>query len=93
MSKIRSMYFKPIQRPNFWILFGAFILLGWIGQKVVETPFVEIGRALTTYYFLYFFFLFPLFGEIENNLAIQQMGNIEKKNPSQNLVEGVGLLY
>lgn len=93
MSKIRSMYFKPIQRPNFWILFGAFILLGWIGQKVVETPFVEIGRGLTIYYFLYFFFLFPLFGEIENNLAIQQMGNIEKKNPSQNLVEGVGLLY
>lgn len=73
LSKTRSMYFKPIQRPNFWIIFGVFLILGWIGQKVAETPYIEVGAFMTTYYFAYFFILFPLFGEIENNLALSQL--------------------
>jgi ubiquinol-cytochrome c reductase cytochrome b subunit len=45
-----------------------FLLLGWIGQKPVEAPFIEIGLGATIYYFFSLLVLIPLVGLIENKL-------------------------
>ena len=65
-SKVRSARFRPLFSLCYWFFLADFILLGWIGQKPAESPYIELG-ALTT--FLYFFFLIigiPLIGIIES---------------------------
>ena len=53
-STIRSSKFRPIFRFFYWFLVSDFLLLGWIGQKPVESPFIEIGIGCTIFYFLLF---------------------------------------
>jgi len=67
-SKVRSSTFRPIFRICFWFLFADFLLLGWIGQEVVEEPFVMIGQLGTVFYFLYFLVFIPFVGIVENLL-------------------------
>lgn len=59
-SKFRSTYFKPINIWLFWFFVSDAILLGWIGQEIVETPFIETATFLTTVYFAYFICFLPL---------------------------------
>jgi ubiquinol-cytochrome c reductase cytochrome b subunit len=68
LSTIRSSKFRPIYSFFYWFIVSDFILLGWIGQKPVESPYIEIGMFATFYYFLFFLFLLPLIGIIENFL-------------------------
>jgi quinol-cytochrome oxidoreductase complex cytochrome b subunit len=68
-SDIRSNKFRPIFRFSYWFLVSDFILLGWIGQKPVETPFIEIGMYATVFYFLFFLLLLPAIGLTENFLS------------------------
>ena len=56
-SEIRSTAFRPLFQKFFWLFVVNCLLLGWIGQNVVEYPYVEIGQFCT---FFYFFFLFVL---------------------------------
>ena len=65
-STIRNNKFRPMFVFVFWVLFFDFILLGWIGQKPVEAPYIEIGMIATMIYFLILTILIPLIGIIEN---------------------------
>jgi len=67
-SAVRSSTFRPLYRKFFWFLFADFLLLGWIGQEVVEQPFVLIGQLGTAFYFIYFLILIPAVGILENLL-------------------------
>ena len=67
-SEVRSSTFRPIYRKLFWFLFADFLLLGWIGQEVVEQPFVLIGQIGTAFYFIYFLALIPAVGILESQL-------------------------
>jgi ubiquinol-cytochrome c reductase cytochrome b subunit len=63
MSQNRSSYFRSFQTYTFWFIFLNFVLLGWIGQKPVESPYIEIGQISTFLYFALFLlsnFLLPL---------------------------------
>jgi ubiquinol-cytochrome c reductase cytochrome b subunit len=55
----RSSAFRPITRKLFWLHVGNFLILGWIGGNIVETPFIEIGQISTVFYFFYFLVLLP----------------------------------
>jgi len=68
-SEVRSSTFRPIYRKLFWFLFADFLLLGWIGQEIVETPFIEIGQVATVFYFVYFLILIPAIGILESKLV------------------------
>lgn len=68
-SKIRSSKFRPIYATTFWFLVSDFLILGWIGQKPVEAPFIEIGQVATVFYFLFFLVLVPAIGLLENYLV------------------------
>lgn len=67
-SKIRSSKFRPIFATAYWFLVSDFILLGWIGQKPVESPYIEIGFGATIFYFVFFLVLIPVIGLVESYL-------------------------
>jgi ubiquinol-cytochrome c reductase cytochrome b subunit len=64
ISRIRSSTFRPFYKIFFWFFLVDCVILGWIGGNVVETPFIEIGRFATFFYFL-FFVLLPFFSFLE----------------------------
>jgi ubiquinol-cytochrome c reductase cytochrome b subunit len=65
-SEVRSSTFRPIYRKLFWFLFADFVILGWIGQKVVESPYIEVGQIATALYFLFFCAILPGLGVLES---------------------------
>jgi len=67
-SEIRSSKFRPLYGMAYWFLVSDFLILGWIGQQPVETPYLEVGQIATVFYFLFFLVLFPLIGLIEKEL-------------------------
>ena len=67
-SEVRSSVFRPIFRKSFWLFFANFLLLGWIGQEVVEHPYVLIGQIGTAFYFLFILLFIPAIGVIEKEL-------------------------
>jgi ubiquinol-cytochrome c reductase cytochrome b subunit len=72
-SSFRSGEFKPFFAVSFWFLFVDFLILGWIGQKPVETPFIEVGMVATAFYFGYLTFGLPLLGILERNLLTHKV--------------------
>src|SRR5690554_1224796 len=68
-SEVRSTEFRPIFGFFYWFLFADFLLLGWIGQKPVEDPYILVGILATIFYFLFFFLLVPSIGIVEKKLV------------------------
>lgn len=68
-AEVRSGKFRPIFAFSFWFLVSDFLLLGWIGQKPVESPYIEIGMGATIFYFVYLLFIIPAIGLLERYLA------------------------
>jgi len=67
-SEIRSSKFRPVFSVAYWFLVSDFLLLGWIGQKPVESPYIEIGMAATAFYFFFLLLLVPFIGLLEKYL-------------------------
>lgn len=65
-SAFRSNFFKPISLWLFWYFFADSFSLGWIGQEIVESPFIEMANFVTLSYFFYFLPLLPFLGFLEN---------------------------
>ena len=65
-SEVRSTSFRPVFNVFFWFFFVDCLILGWIGQNVVEYPFVEIGQAATLFYFSFIFVFVPCIGRVES---------------------------
>jgi len=68
VSKIRSSQFRPLYSFFYWFLVAIFLILGWIGQKPVESPFIEVGMVSTFFYFFFLTLLIPLIAWFENLL-------------------------
>jgi quinol-cytochrome oxidoreductase complex cytochrome b subunit len=64
-SKVRSAKFRPLYFWAFWIFVADSILLGYIGGKPAEQPYILIGQFATAYYFLHFLVILPLIAKIE----------------------------
>jgi len=100
-STLRSTFFKPFHIWIFWFFFADTISLGWIGQEIVETPFIEFGVFVTFWYFFHFLVLLPLGGFIENaviNYEIRQAsffmltGNLFSSASTTNIEQSQKLL-
>ena len=81
-SKVRSGQFRPIFGLAYWFLVSDFLLLGWIGQKPVESPYIEVGMVATAFYFIFLLALIPFLGFLESELAAD---NDEKKMINNNI--------
>jgi len=68
-SEIRNTEFRPLFGLLYWFLVSDFILLGWIGQKPVEDPYILIGICATIFYFFFFFIIIPTIGLVEKRLV------------------------
>ena len=70
---IRSSLFRPIARKLFWCQVVNCVILGWIGQNVVEYPYIEVGQIATAFYFIYFLILLPGLVILENKLLLTKV--------------------
>ena len=61
-STQRSGFWKPVHRKLFWMFFFTALCLGWIGQEIVESPFIEVANYVTFIYFAFFIIFLPITG-------------------------------
>ena len=71
-SKVRSAKFRPLYKQFFWIFFVDCLVLGYIGGKPAEEPFILIGRIAAVYYFFHLLVILPLLGKFEKPKALPQ---------------------
>ena len=69
-SSVRSSNYRPWNRIAFVIFLLDCILLGYLGGKPPEQPFILISQIATCYYFLHFFVIIPLIAKFEKPLAL-----------------------
>jgi quinol-cytochrome oxidoreductase complex cytochrome b subunit len=67
-AEVRSSAFRPIYRKFFWLFVANFLILGWIGQNEVESPYIEVGQAATIFYFASLLVIIPALGKLESLL-------------------------
>jgi ubiquinol-cytochrome c reductase cytochrome b subunit len=77
-SEVRSTTFRPIYRQAFWLFIATCLILGWIGQKVVEYPYIQIGQVASVYYFVFLVGLVPRIGRRESSLMRVDLGEASK---------------
>ena len=64
-SKVRSMSYRPLARQCFWAFCVVCVMLGWLGSRPAEQPYVFLSQVFTTLYFAYFLVALPLLGLFE----------------------------
>lgn len=64
-SKVRSCKFRPIYKWFVILFLIDCFVLGYIGQKPAEAPYVVIGQLATAWYFLHLLVITPLVGFLE----------------------------
>jgi ubiquinol-cytochrome c reductase cytochrome b subunit len=72
-SEVRSSTFRPIFVVFYWMLVSDFLLLGWVGQQDVDTPYIEIGQYATVFYFVFFLVIVPVVGILEKYLVYRKI--------------------
>lgn len=82
-SSFRSNFFKPLNLWLFWYFFCDSVSLGWIGQEIVESPFIERANFVTLSYFAYFLVLLPLVGFLENAIIQRELNFFDDEGKSQ----------
>lgn len=48
---VRRSYFYPIIKFRFWLFIINILILTWIGACEVETPYIELGKIFSFFYF------------------------------------------
>jgi ubiquinol-cytochrome c reductase cytochrome b subunit len=74
-SKVKSLRYRPMLKPFFFLFILACIGLGWVGaespDKVLlavgdfQFQMVHLGLTLTVFYFAYFLLILPIVGVLE----------------------------
>ncbi len=66
--------FRPLSRLFFWLFVTDVLLLGWLGGKPVEDPYISLGFIATLFYFIYLLVLIPVIHKIEHFFLYQNLG-------------------
>jgi len=69
LSRSRGMQFRPLSKALFFSFAANFIILGLLGAKHVESPYIEIGQISTMLYFVYFVLFLPTSTLLENTFV------------------------
>jgi ubiquinol-cytochrome c reductase cytochrome b/c1 subunit len=69
-SRVRSAAYRPLYKIFSWVFVAVCVLLGWLGSKPAEAPYVGIAQLATVYYFAHFLVIIPLLGLIEKPLPL-----------------------
>ena len=71
-SKVRSISFRPMMKPFFWLFAVNAVFLGWLGAMPAEGIYVIMSRIATAYYFAYFLVIMPLVSKFEKPLPLPE---------------------
>ena len=80
-SRVRSLRFRPMLRPFFWVLVANCVLLGYLGSKepqavwIIGGAHIEllwVARVATLYYYGFFWLILPIVGLIEHPLPLPE---------------------
>lgn len=69
-SLIRGLTYSPIGKGIYWIFIVNFIILGILGSKHPEKPYLMMSQISTIIYYSYFIIVIPIQGHLENVLLI-----------------------
>ncbi|WPY00755.1 Cytochrome b [Candidatus Trichorickettsia mobilis] len=69
-SKVRSANYRPMYRIAFWVFIVDGLILGYMGGKPPEEPYLTISRIAATYYFFHFLILLPFIVKYEKPLPL-----------------------
>lgn len=72
-SEVRSYMFKPASKFFFWFFVVMSFTLGWIGSLPVKYPFVDLGKFLTVFYFVYFIGINPFLVSFEKFIWLTKL--------------------
>ncbi len=64
-SEVRSNAFKPLTKGLFWLFLVVCLVLGWLGQKPAEAPYVGLGQVVSVLYFGILLIGIPVLGRLE----------------------------
>ena len=64
-SRVRSVKFRPLYKPFFWLFVIVCVALGYLGAKPPEGWHLFFARLCTAYYFFHLLIIMPLIGLIE----------------------------
>lgn len=67
-SLIRNTFFRPVFSIFLALFVIDFVMLGWVGQLPVESPYEFLGLYLTFYYYAFFVIILPVSGLIERRI-------------------------
>jgi len=59
-TEIKQVNYRPISKLIIFFFFGTFILLGWVGAHVLESPFIELSQLFCVFYLMFFPLLYCL---------------------------------
>lgn len=64
-SKVRSNNYRPLNSIAFFVFLADCLVLGYVGGKPAEEPYITISQLAATYYFFHFLVLTPLIAKYE----------------------------
>lgn len=65
LTPVKSNLFNALRKWSFWFFAFNGVVLGWVGQEIVESPFIETSTFVSLVYFLYFLAIKPINGAVE----------------------------
>jgi ubiquinol-cytochrome c reductase cytochrome b subunit len=68
-SALRSSSLRPLHRRFYWLLLADCVLLGWLGQRPVEDPYIFLGQVASVVFFVYFLVVLPLLAFLERQVV------------------------
>jgi ubiquinol-cytochrome c reductase cytochrome b subunit len=76
---IRSMDFRIFSKILFYVFVVVCLILGWIGAKPIEYPFLQVGQFFTLLYFTLIFVIMPYMIKFENILRKTKFNSYEER--------------
>ena len=74
-SHVRSSNYRPFYRVAILLLFADWVLLGYVGGKPAEEPYITISRFAASYYFFHFLVLTPIIASFEKKIKLPESIN------------------
>ncbi len=69
-SPVRSSNYRPLNKIAFFIFLIDCLILGYLGSKPAEEPFITLSRFAALYYFSHFLIIVPLIAKYEKPLPL-----------------------
>ena len=85
-SPVRSSCYRPLYRVAFWAFVVDCLILGYVGGKPPEEPYLTVSRIAASYYFFHFLILVPFIAKIEIPYPLPQDVDEEERSRIETII-------